>query len=259
MAYSVAVTSGKGGVGKTSIAINLGMTLSREGPRVCLLDTDFGLANAHILLGVNPEKTISDLLNDRATMSELPCNGPAGLKLVAGGSGLTDLLKIDENIRNQIIRSTDALNDDLDVLIVDVPAGASDSAIDIIAAADRVLVVLVGEPTSFTDAYTLIKACSLEKNTHHFSVVVNMASNANHAKDTFDRFKNITDRFLDIDLRFAGYLPLSGALRDSIVKRRPIMSENGETAETQSFKKLALTIAQSPENETPGLRFLGLK
>ena len=86
-----------------------------------------------------------------------------------------------------------------------------------------------------------------------------MANNSNHAKDTFDRFKNITDRFLDIDLRFAGYLPLSSALRDSIVKRRPIMSDNGETAETQSFKKLALTIAQSPENETPGLRFLGLK
>ena len=85
MAYSVAVTSGKGGVGKTSIAINLGMTLSREGQRVCLLDTDFGLANAHILLGVNPEKTISDLLNNRATMSELPCNGPAGLKWSPAG------------------------------------------------------------------------------------------------------------------------------------------------------------------------------
>ena len=164
------------------------------------------------------------------------------LKVGRRWSGLTDLLKIDENIRNQIIRSTDALNDDLDVLIVDVPAGASDSAIDIIAAADRVLVVLVGEPTSFTDAYTLIKACSLEKNTHHFSVVVNMANNANHAKDTFDRFKNITDRFLDIDLRFAGYLPLSSALRTrllNVVLLCPTMEKRQRHNHLRSWRLLS--------------------
>jgi flagellar biosynthesis protein FlhG len=126
-----------------------------------------------------------------------------------------------------------------------------------IGAADRVLVVLIGEPTSFADAYTLIKAASIEKNIRHFSILVNMSYSPAHARDTFERFEKITDRFLDVDLFFAGHMPISRQLRDSIVSRRPLMLASGESRESMMFRELANTVSKMPANSPAGLRFLG--
>ena len=154
MTTSIAVASGKGGVGKTSIAVNLALTLSRQGSRVVLFDADFGLANSHILLGVNPKKTAQDILISKTPIKESLSPGPLGLKFLSGGSGLTELLNLEVKARYELIRSFDSLAETTDVLVVDVPAGASDSSITFSAAVDRLVVILVGEPTSFMDAYT---------------------------------------------------------------------------------------------------------
>ena len=148
MATTIAVTSGKGGVGKTSIAVNLAITLKNLGSRVHLFDADYGMANAHVLLGVNPEYVISDLIAKKTDMKQLVCNGPNGVKLISGGAGFIELLNIENDVRYQTIRAMNAIEDDTDYLVVDVAAGASDGTLAV-AAADRVLVVLVGEPTSF--------------------------------------------------------------------------------------------------------------
>jgi flagellar biosynthesis protein FlhG len=255
MATSIVVASGKGGVGKTSIAVNLGLTLSRIGRRVALLDADFGMANAHILLGVNPEHYIIDAIQGRITMEEALCKAPLGLKFVSGGSGLLEMLNLDEKTRYQSIRMMDELSDQADLLIADAPAGASDSSIAFVTAADRVIVILVGEPTSFLDAYALIKAAHTEGGVKNFCIVVNMARNDTEAKSHFTKFNSIASRFLDVNLTYAGNVPFSERMRQAVVKRRPIALGDQEWQENRNFRSIVKTVIDSPANIHAGIRF----
>jgi len=255
MATSIVVASGKGGVGKTSIAVNLGLILSQIGRRVTLLDADFGMANAHILLGVNPDHFIIDAITGKTSLDETLCLGPAGLQFVSGGSGLLDMLNLDEKTRYQSIRMMDELSTKTDVLIADAPAGASDSSIAFVTAADRVVVVLVGEPTSFLDAYSLIKAAHIEGKVRNFCIVVNMARNEPEAKSHFKKFNDIATRFLDVTLTYVGHVPLSDRMRQSVVKRRPIGLGDQEWPENRAFKSIAKGVLASPVNTHAGIRF----
>jgi len=257
MAVSITVASGKGGVGKTSLAINLALTLARTGSRVCLLDTDFGLANAHIMLGLDSDKTISDVVNGTETLRSIRQKASHGLQFISGGSGLNELLNLDNNARYRIIRATDELTKDTDILVVDAPAGASDSTLAFVSAAQKPVIVLVGEPTSFMDAYALIKAAHMENGIDHFSIVVNMANHEAEAHTHFQRFNDIVSRFLDVRLSFAGYLPYSQAIRSAIVKRQPIMTGSLETREALAFQKIANALLKAPANSIKGIGFLG--
>jgi len=255
MASSIVVASGKGGVGKTSLAVNLGLTLARQGRRTVLLDADFGMANAHILIGANPKRFVMDAIQGKASMADVLCEAPHGMKFISGGSGLIEMLNLDQTTRYQTIRMIDELRDQTEVLIADAPAGASDSSIAFVAAADRVIVVLVGEPTSFLDAYSLIKAANLEANVRHFSIVVNMARSAKEAQSHFDKFKGIATRFLDVSLTYAGHLPLSERMRRSVVARRPISLDQPSLPENQAFMQISKSVLASPANDHGGIRF----
>jgi flagellar biosynthesis protein FlhG len=257
MAFSVAVASGKGGVGKTSIAINVALSLAKMGYRTCLLDTDFGVANAHILLGIDPKQNMSDMLQNQASLLDLCTPAPCGLRFISGGSGMVDILNLDSAARFQIVRSTEALAQSTDVLVVDVPAGASDATLNFVSAADRPLIVLVGEPTSFMDAYSLIKAAYLEANVKHFYLAINMANNETQAQDHFARFRDITSRFLDVQLTYVGHIPYSNALRKSVIERKPIMTRTEASRETVAFQKMAKSLLTGPLNEINGIRYLG--
>ena len=143
------------------------------------------MANAHVL-SVNPEYVISDLIAKKTDMKQLVCNGPNGVKLISGGAGFIELLNIENDVRYQTIRAMNAIEDDTDYLVVDVAAGASDGTLAFVAAADRVLVVLVGEPTSFLDANALIKAAHLQNGVRNFVVLVNLSSNDDQAQSYFE-------------------------------------------------------------------------
>ena len=158
MTVSIAVTSGKGGVGKTNCAVNLSLSLTKMGKKVVLFDTDFGMANAHILLGTNPKRTAADFLRGTANLDTILSEGPSGLRFIAGGSGLLEMLNLDNHARYQMLQSLSDLENEIDYLVVDTPACASESALFIASAVTVPLVVLVAEPTSFLDAYALIKA-----------------------------------------------------------------------------------------------------
>ena len=259
MAFSVAVASGKGGVGKTSIAINIALSLAKMGYRTCLLDTDFGVANAHILLGIDPKQNMSDMLQNQASLVDLCTSAPFGLKFISGGSGMVDILNLDSAARFQIVRSTETLAESTDILIVDVPAGASDATLNFVSAADRPLIVLVGEPTSFMDAYSLIKAAFLEADIKHFYLAVNMANSEAQAQDHFSRFRDITNRFLDVQLTYVGHIPYSNALRKSVIERKPIMTRPEPSRETVAFQKISKGLLTGPVNETNGIRYLGAR
>ena len=204
MSNSIAIASGKGGVGKTTVAVNLALTLSQIGSKVSLMDADFGLANAHILLGINPKKTIRDVLKNNMSIEDVIEKGPQGLKFISGGNGLIDILNIEKNSKYQLIRSLDPIEKQTDTLIVDIPAGASENSMTFASAVDRLAIILVGEPTSFMDAYTFIKTANLDYDLRNFSIIVNMAENEKTAQETFLKFQNIVSKFLDANLIFAG-------------------------------------------------------
>ena len=257
MTVSIAITSGKGGVGKTNCAVNMALSLSKAGKKIVLFDTDFGMANAHILLGRNPEHNAAEFLQGDVKLEQILSDGPDGLKFIAGGSGLIEMLNLDNQARYRMLQSLSDLEDQIDYLLVDTPAGASDSTLFFAGACDIPVVVLVAEPTSFLDAYSLIKAAHIDKKIINFSVLVNMADNSTSAKKNFDKFFEICRRFLDVNLHYAGMVPLSNAIRRSIVKRTPIVSAQPSSPEARAFKAAAKEIVKAPQNEPTGIRFFG--
>ena len=255
MATTIAVTSGKGGVGKTNTAVNLATTMCRLGKRVILFDADFGLANAHVLLGTNPKATIADFLAGTASMAEVITPGPLGLKFVSGGSGLIELLNLDNQARYRTVAGLSSLQSEVDYLIVDCTAGASDSTLFFVNAVDIALVVLVAEPTSFLDAYAMLKAAYHEKNIAEFSIMVNMAENSKTAEANFKKFRDIAMRFLDIKLHYAGMIPQSTAIRQSIIKRKPISVSQPKSSLAENYESLARHLMKTPKSAHDAVKF----
>tara|TARA_B100000767_G_C19670405_1_gene495037 strand:- start:302 stop:1093 length:792 start_codon:yes stop_codon:yes gene_type:complete len=258
MTETIAFVSGKGGVGKTSLAVNSAIKLGMTGNKVGILDADFGLSNANIMMGVKAEKTISDLLSGKHTLDEIITHSHAGVQLIPGGSGTMDTLNLDSNERWKIIRSLDPMEEKLDYLIVDTPAGASDSSIELAAAVDKVIVVLVGEPTSFMDAYAFIKALNLEKNVTNFSVIVNMANNQDAALRDFENFRKIVSKFLEVQLELLGWLPGSKDVVQSIVARKPfILDEKTKRVVGKCLNNIVRNLLKAPRNKRNGVHFFG--
>ena len=257
MVRTIAFASGKGGVGKTSISVNCAITLVRMGYRVALLDADFGMANSHIMMDQKVEHTLQDLLENGRSIDDIICDTPSGLKLIPGGSGVIELLNLNSSRRWEIIKSLAPLEEQLDFLLVDTPAGGSDSSIEFAAACNNVVVVLIGEPTSFMDAYSFIKAIHLEKNYDSVSVLVNLASSSKEAKNSFDSFKSIVTKFLDIQLEYVGWLPNSNVLKSSILARKPVALATTPLDKTlnQGLKQISDAIIQLEPQTSNGVEF----
>jgi len=255
MATSITVTSGKGGVGKTNTAVNLATTLCKLGKRVILFDADFGLANAHVLLGTNPKITTADFLAGKASMAETMTPAPLGLNFISGGSGLIELLNLDNQARYRMLAGLSSLQSEMDYLIVDCPAGASDSTLFFVNAADIALVVLVAEPTSFLDAYALLKAAYLDNNITEFSIMVNMAENSKTAEANFKKFRDIAMRFLDVKLHYAGMIPQSTAIRQSIIQRKPISVSQPKSSLAENYESLARHLMNTQKSTHDTVKF----
>jgi len=256
MVKTIAISSGKGGVGKTSLAVNASIKLSMQGMKVALLDADFGMANSHILLNQKVNNTVQDILEQSIDIEEVIHETSSGLKLIPGGSGILELLNLDSKKRWEIIRSLDPLKNSLDYLIVDTPAGASDASLEFAAACDKVVVVLVPEPTSFMDAYAFIKALNMEKKFQNVSVVVNLALNATGAQKSFDSFKKIVTKFLSIDIEYAGWLPKSNLMASSIVSRKPvILNKSLYKTLKANFDVIANHFIDFDEEKSSGIKF----
>lgn len=223
MVRTIALASGKGGVGKTSVAVNCAVKLATDGKQVALLDADFGLANAHIMLNQKVDASIAEFLDGQKSIDDLVHFSISGLRLIPGGSGVLEIMNIDSKKRWQVVRSLDHLKDEIEFLVVDTPAGASDSSIEFAAACEHVVVVLVGEPTSFMDAYAFIKALNVEKGIEKVSIVVNLARDEAHANQSFKSFRKIVTQFLSVELVLAGWLPSSQVVSNSIVARKPFV------------------------------------
>ncbi len=258
MSDSIAITSGKGGVGKTTFAVNLSIAQKKLTDKVFLLDTDMGMANSHVLLGVNPEFTIADVISGKKNISDVIVKNKNGINLISGGTASDNLLNMENSKRYSILNEIDNyLKENGNVrLVVDIAAGAEDNALVFSMACDRIVVVIIGEPTSFVDSYALIKAIFAKSSFKNYCIAVNQVDDDEHGKELFKKFQSITTQFLDVNLHYVGCLKNSSKIRKSIVERTPIMSSEPKSDISQSFLKIAKKINESPTNDWGGLTFL---
>lgn len=255
MLSSIAISSGKGGVGKTILAVNLSLELARNSGKTVLFDGDFGLSNAHVLLRAAPEKTLYDVLEGSISARDAIHWLPGGLGLIGGSSGATNMLDVNSDEVHSLIRAVNPALDDVSYLVVDTAAGAEDEILSTMAACERVVVVLLAQATSFLDAYSLIKAAHQEKGLEHFNIVVNMIDSAQAAEATFRRFEQANSRFMGVKLHYCGYLPRTAAIQSSVAQRIPFMTEDHSREEARAIRHITQSILDSPKNEFAGIRF----
>jgi flagellar biosynthesis protein FlhG len=216
------VTSGKGGVGKTNLSVNLACCLSRLGKRVVLLDADLGLANVDILLGLTPPMNLFHLFHDGVEIENVLCETPYGFNILPASSGVSEMISLSTGQKLELLESMDYLEDKVDYLVVDTGAGINDNVLYFNLAAQERIVVVTPEPTSLTDAYALIKVLKLNHGVEHFKIVLNMLPDMREAKDIFARLYKACDHFLDgVSLDLVCSIPLDPDVRKAVVRQEP--------------------------------------
>jgi len=217
------VTSGKGGVGKTNISVNLAVSLARMGKRVVLLDADLGLANVDVLLGMTPELNLFHLFHKGVTLKKVLYKTPYGFHILPASSGVAEMLSLSTGQKLDLLEAMDYLEEKIDFLIVDTGAGIGDNVLYFNLAARERLLVLTTEPTSLTDAYALVKVMHLNHAVNRFRVVVNMAPSEKAAKQIFGKLYAACDHFLDgISLDFVDFIPHDATVRQAVIKQTPV-------------------------------------
>jgi len=235
----IAVTSGKGGVGKTNVSVNLAIALAEEGQRVMLMDADLGLANVDVMLGLHPEYDLSHVIQGERTLEEIIVSGPAGVHIVPASSGTKMMAELSPMEHAGMIRAFSELSYPLDVLIIDTAAGISDSVVSFSRAAQEVIVVVCDEPASITDAYALIKLLNREYGIQRFRVLANMAHSAQEGRELFTKIARVTERYLDVTLDFMGAVPYDDYLRKAIKRQKAVVEAYPRARASMAFKTLA--------------------
>ncbi len=243
----ITVTSGKGGVGKTNITINLAIALSQQGYKVVILDADFGLANIDVLFGLIPKFTLLDVIKNKKNILEILTDGPQNTKFISGGSGVEELVKMDLPQVMKFIDNMALLDRIADIIIVDTGAGLSENVMSLVMAADEVLLVTTPEPTSITDAYAMIKMVSNRDRDKKIKVVVNRAENVNEADDILNKLVLVADRFLSLKLEPVGYILNDDAVVKAVKQQSPFTISYPKSQAARNIFELSTKLIDSAE------------
>ncbi len=235
----IAVTSGKGGVGKTNVSVNMGISLASQGKDVMLMDADLGLANVDVMLGLHTQYDLSHVLSGERTLEEVMCAGPQGMRVVPASSGIQAMSELSTAQHAGVISAFSEISYAPDVLIIDTAAGISDNVVTFSRAAQEVVVVVCDEPASITDAYALIKLLNKEYGIYRFRIVANMVHSAQEGRALYNKILKVTDRYLDAALDFMGVVPHDDFLRKAIQKQRAVVEAFPRSKSALAFKKLA--------------------
>jgi flagellar biosynthesis protein FlhG len=219
----IAVTSGKGGVGKSSIIINLAVHFCKQGKRVLLLDADTGLANVDIMLGIDPIHHMGELLSGDCTMDEVLVEGPAGLMILPAASGVFEMAELSEEHQIRLMAEMESLEDRFDVVLIDTGAGISQNVLYFSAAAQEVLVVTTPEPTAITDAYAIMKVLNSRYQIVSFKLLVNSVKNPNEALSVYKRLVTVAESHLNISIDYMGHVFQDETVSRAIRARKPLM------------------------------------
>lgn len=242
----VAVSSGKGGVGKTNVSVNLACQMARRGRRVLLMDADLGLANVDIMLGLRPQWNLSHVLDGQCDIQDIIVPGPCGISIIPAASGVKKMAELGRDQHGAIVRALSGLSDDYDLLVVDTAAGISDSVISFSQASHYVVVVVTDELTSMADAYALIKVMSRDAGIKRFKVLRNMVDSHDQARDGFERLNEVAQRFLDVNLEYAGFIPRDRFLVKADAAQQAVSQCYPGADASLAFRRLAETVDRWP-------------
>jgi flagellar biosynthesis protein FlhG len=242
----IAVTSGKGGVGKTNVAVNLSLALAKRGRRVMLLDADLGLAKVDSLLGLAAARTLQDVIDGRCELREVILQGPGGISVVPAPSGCMKMTDLTLSQQMGLIRAFSDVSDGLDVLIIDTAPGINSSVINFMCASRELLLVVCDEPTSLTSTYALIKILSSSYGVRRFHILVNMTRDSLEGPNVFARMVKATNYFLDVSLGYAGSVPYDERMRMAIKKQLAVYEAFPRSRCSLAFKDIAERIDSWP-------------
>lgn len=236
----ITVSSGKGGVGKTNFTVNLAIALSRLGKNVSIIDADLGLANIDVVLGLVPKFTLSHVIRNEKEIKDIILDGPNGIRVISGGSGVMDLVNLDTEEIARLIESLEFLNDDSDYILIDTGAGLSRSVISFIEAASDVVMVITPDPTSITDAYAVIKNIASEDK--NIKVVVNRVDSNKEGQNVFFKLNSAAKKFLNVELDNLGYIYEDNNVKKAVRSQRPFLLEHPNCLASRGVELIAYNI-----------------
>jgi flagellar biosynthesis protein FlhG len=253
----VAVTSGKGGVGKTNVTANLAVALAHLGRRVMVLDADLGLGNLDVLLGLAPSFSLADVLSGQRRLREVLVPGPAGITVLPAGSGFQNLTALSDHQIRELQSEMDELQEQTDILLIDTGAGIGRNVTSFATMAQDIIVVAAPEPTSLTDAYALMKVLSTQYGERRFRLLVSMTRSPTDGRDVYRKLSLVAERFLHISMDFLGSIPFDPRLAEAVCQQRPLVELYPQSKAAQAFLSLAHDLAEWPLPESPkgGLQF----
>ncbi|MCP5141608.1 MAG: MinD/ParA family protein [Chromatiales bacterium] len=240
----IAVASGKGGVGKTSVSTNLGAALAARGLRTMLLDADLGLANVDVMLGLNAGKNLAHVVRGEADLKDIVLTGPSGLMIAPGASGVKRMTELTAAEHAGVIGAFEDLADEIDVMIVDTGAGISDNVIVYARAAQEVVVVVVDEPASITDAYALIKVLHRDYDVNNFRILANRVQDAEHGQRLYTQLLTVIERFLSLTPEYMGFVPEDAYLKKAIRQQRLVVDAYPLSKSARAFKGLGEAVTK---------------
>ncbi|MBP7072396.1 MAG: MinD/ParA family protein [Clostridia bacterium] len=243
----IAVTSGKGGVGKTNFTVNLGIKFAQMGLRVVIIDADLGLANVDVVMGKMSKYNLSDVINSNKNILEILEEGYEGVKFVSGGSGVQELVKLNRTQLVDLLMKLGRLDEEADIILIDTGAGLSENVISFVHAAREVILVTTPEPTSITDAYALIKTITHKDKTKNIKVVVNRADNAAEAFNILDKLNVVTQKFLGVRLQKLGYILNDTCVTKAVKIQQPFVISFARSEASRNMNDIALTLMDNKE------------
>jgi len=237
----ICIASGKGGTGKTMVAANLAVLLAKQGLKVLLIDADFGLANSHLILGLEPEHDVSSVFTGEKTVSEIIIEGPGGLKLVPGGSGFSELAMLGDEKFLQLIKGLHELEDKADIILVDLPAGINPQVMCLLNAAHELIIVTTPEVTSLVDAYALIKSLTKMSENIAPQIIINRSKDKARAIVAFQKLLSVTQKHLTgkVFQKFLGWVPQNWYVINSVASRKPLVNRHPQCFATACLELIA--------------------
>jgi flagellar biosynthesis protein FlhG len=249
---TISITSGKGGVGKTTLTCNLAAELGRQGHRVLILDGDLGMANVDILFGLRATTNISHVLDGRCELSDVIMEVAPNVHLIPGGSGIYGLNRLEPLQKHVLLDQVSRLNRNFDFLLIDTAPGIDDHVLYLNSAAQEIVVTVTPDPTSLTDAYALIKVLNQRHRENHFSIITNMVRDEHEGRQVFQKLSDVADRFLCVSLNYRGFVTNDLILRQAVKSQQIVV-------QTQSRAPSAMQIRTIAENLKESQRFAELK
>lgn len=250
---TLSITSGKGGVGKSVVATNLGIELSRMGKRVLLFDADMGLANVDILCGISCEYTLIDVVEGTKQMHEILAEGPHGMRILPASSGILKLERLSQAHLIRIAQGLQQLSEDFDVLLIDTGAGLSENVLFFNSCVDEVTVVATPDPTSLTDAYAVIKILTRDHGVRSVVLIINRANSSADGEAAYNKLSQVCTRFLQLELKYWGALVKDDAVEAAVRDRNPVVIRTPTAAVSRCFTELAGRFDQTFTEPVGGL------